>query len=192
MLPSEPKIFHGREPEVAGLVGLLHRKSPRIAILGPGGMGKTSLAKVVLHHTETTSIYGSNRYFIASESATTKVELTALIGAHLGLSPSKDLAAMVYNHFADSQACLLILDNLETAWEPAETRDEIEEFLSLLTNLEHLALLVCLYHLLVISSIHGQTDHNARCRKTRKSQLDSAMFPAISTLGPSCSSTSIY
>ncbi|KAJ7877150.1 hypothetical protein B0H13DRAFT_1893366 [Mycena leptocephala] len=35
---------------------------------------------------------------------------------------------------------LLILDNLETLWEPTESRANIEEFLSLLTGVEHLAL----------------------------------------------------
>jgi hypothetical protein len=37
---------------------------------------------------------------------------------------------------------LLILDNLETVWEPQESRADIEEFLSLITDVEHLALMV--------------------------------------------------
>ncbi|KAJ7933022.1 hypothetical protein B0H13DRAFT_1856628 [Mycena leptocephala] len=36
----------------------------------------------------------------------------------------------------------LILDNLETVWEPAGSREEIEEFLSLLTDLNHLGLII--------------------------------------------------
>ncbi|KAJ7816392.1 hypothetical protein B0H13DRAFT_1923585 [Mycena leptocephala] len=34
------------------------------------------------------------------------------------------------------------LDNLETSWEPTESREKIEEFLSLLTDVEHLALII--------------------------------------------------
>ncbi|KAJ7458212.1 hypothetical protein FB451DRAFT_959284, partial [Mycena latifolia] len=37
---------------------------------------------------------------------------------------------------------LLILDNLETLWEPLESRKEIEEFLSLLTDVKHLAVVI--------------------------------------------------
>ncbi|KAJ7772801.1 hypothetical protein B0H14DRAFT_2632271 [Mycena olivaceomarginata] len=45
MLPSKPKIFYGRQSEVETIMKMLNQESPRIAILGGGGMGKTSLAK---------------------------------------------------------------------------------------------------------------------------------------------------
>ncbi|KAJ7187254.1 hypothetical protein C8R46DRAFT_1274591, partial [Mycena filopes] len=142
MLPSEPKIFHGRESELADMVKLFGEGTPRIAVLGAGGMGKTSLARVFLHHQQTTLKYDQHRFFVACDAATTKVELAALIGAHLGLKPGKDLTQPVVRHFADALPSLLILDNLETLWEPVESRDEIEEFLSLLSGVEHLALMI--------------------------------------------------
>ncbi|KAJ7775411.1 hypothetical protein B0H16DRAFT_1756747 [Mycena metata] len=69
LLPSEPKIFHGRESEVSDILKALRQGTPRIAILGPG-------------------------------------------------------------------------DNLETLWEQVQFHGAIEEFLSLLAEVEHLALLV--------------------------------------------------
>ncbi|KAJ7812594.1 hypothetical protein B0H13DRAFT_1926066 [Mycena leptocephala] len=131
MLPSEPKIFHGRESELSDILSLFNQGSPRIAILGGGGMGKTSLARAVIHHIEIAGRYEQQRFFVACDSAATQVELAALIGTHLGLKPGQDLTSH-----------LLILDNLETLWEPMESRANIEKFLSLLTGVEHLALVI--------------------------------------------------
>ncbi|KAJ6472858.1 P-loop containing nucleoside triphosphate hydrolase protein, partial [Mycena vitilis] len=141
-LPSEPKIFHGREVELADILQLLSCETPRIALLGPGGMGKTSLAKAVLHHPDISTRYQQYRYFIASDSAGTKVGLAGLIGAHLGLKPGKDLTRPILQFFLNSAPSLLILDNLETLWEPADCREEIEEYLALLTDIDSLALIV--------------------------------------------------
>ncbi|KAJ7822585.1 P-loop containing nucleoside triphosphate hydrolase protein [Mycena leptocephala] len=142
MLPSQPKIFHGRDSELSDILHLFSQGTPRIAVLGTGGMGKTSLAKAVIHHTEITERYNQHRFFVACDSAATQVELAALIGAHVGLKPGKDLTHPVIQYFSSSSDSLLILDNLETLWEPAESQGKIEEFLSLLTGVAHLALLI--------------------------------------------------
>ncbi|KAJ7935862.1 hypothetical protein B0H13DRAFT_2462800 [Mycena leptocephala] len=141
MLPSEPKIFHGRESEISEILSVFSQ-APRIAILGAGGMGKSSLAKAVIHHEDISTKYKEHRFFVACDSVATKVDLAALIGAHLGLKPGKDLTQPVVQYFSRSSPSLLILDNLETLWEPAETRHDIEEFLSLLTDVDHLALMI--------------------------------------------------
>ncbi|KAF8196221.1 hypothetical protein K438DRAFT_756503 [Mycena galopus ATCC 62051] len=141
ILPSKPKIFHGRKHELDSILMLLTQQSPKIAILGGGGMGKTSLAKAVLHHPDTTSKF-ENRFFVSAEAATTSVELAALIGLHVGLNPGHNLTKSVVQYFSRRTSCLLILDNLETVWEPIQSRSGVEEFLSQLTGLEHLALLI--------------------------------------------------
>jgi hypothetical protein len=142
MLPSEPKIFHGRESELSDILQCFSQGTPRIAILGAGGMGKTSIARAVLHHTEITSRYAQHRYFVACDPAATKAELAALIGGHLGLRPGRDVTHLVVQHFSKGPPSLLILDNLETVWEPTESRSGIEEVLSLLADVAHLSLVV--------------------------------------------------
>ncbi|KAJ7822898.1 hypothetical protein B0H14DRAFT_3146200, partial [Mycena olivaceomarginata] len=137
---SSPKIFYGRQLEVETIMKMLNQESPRIAILGGGGMGKTSLAKAILHYPQTLEKF-QHRFFVSAEAATTSIELAALIGLHVGLNPGTDLTRPVVQYLSQKPSCLLILDNLETVWEPIQSRGGIEEFLSLLTEVKHLALL---------------------------------------------------
>ncbi|KAJ7856997.1 hypothetical protein B0H13DRAFT_1902417 [Mycena leptocephala] len=181
MLPSEPKIFHGRDSELSDILHLFSQGTPRIAILGAGGMGKTSLARAVIHHTEITERYNQHRFFVACDSAATQVELAALIGDHVGLKPGKDLTHPVIQYFSGSPNCLLILDNLETLWEPVESRGKIEEFLSLLTGVDHLALVVGLknFHLCFeLMQIRSQCEE----QKGLLIGMDSSILPALKPL----------
>ncbi|KAJ7160399.1 P-loop containing nucleoside triphosphate hydrolase protein, partial [Mycena filopes] len=141
-LPSEPKIFYGREPELKHVMDILAQNVPRIAILGGGGMGKTALARAALHHPQTCASFQS-RFFVNAEAATTVVELAEQIGLHLGLDPGPNSIKTVVQYFnQNTSSCLLVLDNLETPWEPLHSRQPVEDFISLLADASHVALII--------------------------------------------------
>src|ERR1700761_407173 len=157
MLPSMPQIFHGRESELSDIRQLFTNNAPRIAILGAGGMGKTNLARAVLHHPEISHKYGECQIFVACDVASTMAELVSLIANYLGLKLGENPPQQIIDHFASRPPILLILDNLETVWESPGSRKEVEDFLALLTDIQHLALIVSLFLLLSRGCWDSQT-----------------------------------
>jgi hypothetical protein len=104
-------------------------------------MGKTSLSRAVLHHPDIASKFEQHRLFVACDTVSTSGQLAALIAAHIGLKAGNDSTQPIIRHFMNNPS-LLILDNLETIWEPMSSRGEMEKLLGLLTDVEHLALIV--------------------------------------------------
>jgi GTPase SAR1 family protein len=144
MLPSEPKIFNGRDSELEEIVESLNQEFGRIAILGTGGIGKTSLARAVLHNPQVTAKY-SHRFFVPCDSDASSNDLAAIVALHLALKAEKYPTKSIIRFLSGTAPSLMILDNLETVWEPLESRGAVEEFLSLLTDIPYLALIVSNY-----------------------------------------------
>jgi hypothetical protein len=141
LLPASPQIFHGRESELRDLVDTLLADAARVAILGPGGIGKTTLAMAALHHSTIMDKYYL-RHFISCESSNTGDDLVNKIGVHLGLEPSRRLSMTIVQHLGQCGPCIVVLDNFETSWEPLDSRDKAEELISSLADIPTLALVV--------------------------------------------------
>ncbi|KAK7053515.1 NB-ARC domain-containing protein [Favolaschia claudopus] len=141
LLPASPKVFYGRETELESLVATLLSDGPRVAILGPGGMGKTTLAMAALHHPTIIPKYAL-RHFISCDSSPSCGDLITNLGLQLGLEPSRQLTKSISFYLRKYGPCLIVLDNFETPWEPSESRAEVEEFLSQLADVPNLGLLV--------------------------------------------------
>ncbi|VDB92207.1 unnamed protein product [Peniophora sp. CBMAI 1063] len=66
---AAPPIFYGRQEEMSHIIScLLNDQRARIPILGPVGIGKTSIARQVLHHPDTATRYGDRRFFVTCRS----------------------------------------------------------------------------------------------------------------------------
>lgn len=186
LLPARPNIFHGRDKEVKEVLQCVGQEQPsRIAILGPGGMGKSSLALAVLHYDSVASKFGSHRYFIPCDSASSSAELLSVVSHHLGLTENSKPSKAIIRHLSSiSQPILLVLDNLETAWEPTEYRSQVEEFLSLLGDIMHLHLVVNLFLFTLLKSSHMIIclgDHE-RCRTAKSNAVDTTLSPTSHTI----------
>jgi hypothetical protein len=123
-------------------------------------MGKTTLAMAALHHPAIMEKY-SIMHFISCESATTCADFVTNIGLHLGLEPSSQVSRAIIRHLEQCGPCLVVLDNFETPWEPLKSRAQVEEFLSLLTDIPSLSLLVSLNIISLCTMFDLFQDYNA-------------------------------
>lgn len=134
----------GRNEQLQSVIEtILNRKPARVAILGTGGIGKTTLARAVLHDPSVKQCYAA-RYFVECECATSADLLLTELANVLRIDARvRDLH--MYDRILslfDRGPALLCLDNFESPWEDATHRQEVEGVLIRLAELPDLAVLV--------------------------------------------------
>ncbi|KAH8806907.1 hypothetical protein DL96DRAFT_1506414, partial [Flagelloscypha sp. PMI_526] len=137
-LPPAPKLVVGREPVVENIVeNILSSSEPRIAVLGLGGMGKTTIGTTVLHDPRITSAYPT-KYFISSELAPTIELLETRIADALSIHQSEhgtDLVSRIVDCIRNAANPVLVyIDNLETVWEIESEQPKVDRFLEVLSG----------------------------------------------------------
>ncbi|KAJ7595794.1 hypothetical protein C8J56DRAFT_389479 [Mycena floridula] len=148
-IPANIALFLGRDPEVDELVLLLTQdpgdeKRARICILGPGGMGKTELAKKVINHTEIRRCYASrNLIFVACVQAPSVSLLLDTLYTALDITrDTHNTFNDILNDLRSSGPLILLLDNFETPLLADGAREQVEQILRDIEQIPHVALFV--------------------------------------------------
>ncbi|TFK37262.1 hypothetical protein BDQ12DRAFT_753342 [Crucibulum laeve] len=144
LLPASPLIFTGRDKEQQEIITMMkNNTAARIVVLGPGGIGKTSLTLFVLHDHNIVDIFCTRRYFISCDAAITADGLVSTIAKYFNLEEKPKLSNAIIGYLNRSkEPALMVLDNFETPWEIPEHKSKVESFLALLANISHLSIVL--------------------------------------------------
>ncbi|KAG8946066.1 hypothetical protein FRC03_001503 [Tulasnella sp. 419] len=134
VMPTQPEIF-GRSDYVAKALGLLLQDSSgaaHIAILGPGGMGKTSVALQIAYHSDIIALFGQSIYWVPCEQATSVMLLVELVAKSLRLpvSSSDPFHDIITFLGSCDDRHLILFDGFETPWHIPGRQSEVADILS--------------------------------------------------------------
>ncbi|THU85565.1 TPR-like protein [Dendrothele bispora CBS 962.96] len=144
--PAVPTIFKGRKELVDQGVNILCQKALRfLAILGAGGMGKTSLALHIMSSVSVKNKFAGRCYFVPCELFEDAESLVqGLVHVmKLTMQENKSKHEVIFDHLGVGQDDLLIVfDNFETPWNHDDSRDGVKNLLGKIVQYVKVSLVV--------------------------------------------------
>jgi len=146
-MPLKPEIFHGRDDLVEDIAQLLmQEKTSRICILGPGGMGKTSVSLAVVELPVIKERFpGGNCVWVPCIEATSATLFLEILYIQLQVPGDNQvtLEKIISELDSSKEPRIILLDNFETPWTaPSGTQRQVSDILRKLAMLSHVAILV--------------------------------------------------
>ena len=146
-MPRKRAVFHGRDDTVEEITQLLMKEeTSRICILGPGGMGKTSVSLGVVEHPLVKARFPpDNRVWVPCIEATSATLLLETLYTQLRIPRNKQITSdNIISLLTSTQPRLILLDSFETPFNVLnETqKKQVEDILRRLAMLSHVAILV--------------------------------------------------
>ncbi|THU94263.1 TPR-like protein [Dendrothele bispora CBS 962.96] len=144
--PAVPIVFKGREDLVEQGVAILCQQGLRfLAILGAGGMGKTSLALHIMDSDLVQNKFGERCYFIPCELFDDAESLVqGLIHVmELTMQENQSKQKVLLDHLQSAHVDLLIVfDNFETPWNHGNSRIGVKNLLEKIAKCRKVFLIV--------------------------------------------------
>jgi len=147
-IPLKPGIFHGRDDLVGEIARLLVKKETAyVCLLGPGGMGKTSVSLAVVELPLIKEHFpGGSCVWVPCIEATSATLLLEILYIQLQVPGDKQvtLEKIIYHLNSSKHPSLILLDNFETPWNApgTGTQKQIEDILRRLAELSHIAIFI--------------------------------------------------
>ncbi|THU96912.1 TPR-like protein [Dendrothele bispora CBS 962.96] len=145
-VPAVPTIFKGREKLVEQGVNILCQQALRfLAILGAGGIGKTSLALHIINSDLVSSKFGGRCYFIPCELLEDADSLVQglMHVMELTMQDNQSKQKILFDHLQAAHGdVLIVFDNFETPWNHDDSRDDVKNLLEKIAHHEKVSLIV--------------------------------------------------
>ena len=146
-MPSKPNIFYGRDHLVDKTGRILSSSTPSyVCLLGPGGMGKTSLALAIVESPLVQAKFpDKHSVWVPCVEATSASLLHQVIYSSLGIKgQTENIMDDIMNELKGSkEPRLLLFDNFETPWNTADGhRAQVQDILCKLEGLKHVSILI--------------------------------------------------